>query len=114
MRDEHNHELAASVFKIINDIRMVNVTELRFTSNEIDDGIFKHFSQCLSTLNKLKILEISYNDVGDETLNELASILNENKNLEEINLSNNKLGNSGSDRSLTSFLESFLLELKDP
>lgn len=45
---------------------------------------------------------------------ELASIFSDNQFLEEIILNNNKIGNSGSERSLTIFLENFLLELKDP
>ena len=65
-------------------------------------------------LDKLKILEITENEIGDETLDEIAAIFTDNKNLEEINLSNNKLGNSGTDRYLRNFLEAFLLELKFP
>ena len=52
--------------------------------------------------------------IGDESLAELASIFTENKNLQEINLSSNKIGNSGSDRNLQMFLENFLLELREP
>lgn len=70
--------------------------------------------QGFSQLDKLQILEISNNLIGDETLAELASILSDNRNIQEINLSNNKLGNSGSDRNLTNFLEAFLLELHNP
>ena len=88
--------------------------ELRFQQNQLDDTIFKNIVQCVTCLGTLRILEITYNEIGDETLGEIATIFAENKSLEEINLSNNKIGNSGSDKNLTLFLENFLLELKDP
>lgn len=59
-------------------------------------------------------LEISNNELGDESLGELALALADNKNLEEIILSNNNLGNTGIKRYLEQFLEAFLLELRFP
>ena len=83
-------------------------------NNQLDDNIFRNISPCLSALDRLIILEISSNELGDESLTEIASIFPENKGIQEIILNNNKLGNSGSERHLVTFLESFLLELREP
>ena len=72
-----------------------SVAELRFQQNQLDDNIFKNISSCFTCLDRLRILEITYNEIGDESLAELASIFSDNKDLEEIVLNNNKIGNSG-------------------
>lgn len=65
-------------------------------------------------MENLQVLEITYNEIGDESLTELANIFSQNQNIRTVVLSNNKLGNSGSERNLTNFLESFLLDLTSP
>ena len=46
----------------------LNVKELRFHSNQMDDSILKNIVNCFTSLQRLKILEITFNELGDESL----------------------------------------------
>ena len=72
----------------------LNVKELRFQSNQMDDSILKNIVNCFTSLQRLKILEITFNELGDESLGQLAHIFQNNRDLEEVILSNNKFGNT--------------------
>ena len=100
--------------EILESLKGDSITSLKLTGNQLGDSILKNVCQCFQSLDQLQILEITFNEIGDEALAEIASIFPENKNLREIILNNNKFGNSGSGRNLSTFLEAFLLELKEP
>ena len=93
---------------------MSRVSEVRFSSNLMDDTILKNFLPSLYPHICLKTLELSYNEIGDEALEEIAKLLPETFNLEEIILNNNKIGNTGNKRHLELFLQAFLLDLRNP
>lgn len=79
-REQINHELTHIVIMIIDTFKSGNsVTELRFKSNQLDDMIFKNIGPCFSSLCQLRILEVTQNAIGDETLACLSQLLQENQ-----------------------------------
>ena len=107
IREEHNIGLTAiieGVFEVLQQEAPSNISEVRFTNNMMDDAILRNIIPGLYPHTRLVTLELSFNCLGDESLEDIAKVFAENFSLEEIILNNNKFGNTGSRRHLEIFL----------
>lgn len=93
-----------------------SITCIRFYQNNMSDDILRRVASGFSNQSRLSTLEITSNLLSTLSLEIFATtIFKENRNLKNVLLHNNLIGEGTNVKEVMSaFLESFLLELKSP
>lgn len=76
--EQQNQELTEITIKILECLEGDHVIDLKFTNNLLTDTILRNISQQFFVIQNLQVLEITYNEIGDESLTELANIFSQN------------------------------------
>ena len=115
-KNEMNAEILQVINQIIGAFNGESVSKLKFVGNSMSDFELKSISSIFQCQPKLIHLEIVFNELADDGLLILAkTVFKDNKQISSVILNNNLIGSSTTAKqSMTTFLESFLLELEKP
>lgn len=94
---DHGAKMVAAAASLCDQLQELRLQQCGIT----DDGAIELFKE-LSVLPNLNVIDLSFNPIGDQSLNALQELLNQNQNL-VINMRMNSIKNKFAARKLQHF-----------